>query len=281
MKRGWTLHEMIVSLAVTGIIVALAAGAGAGQLRMLRGIGEIAMVRTQVSQAALVTAGVLRDVATRHHILVALDSAIEVAVTTGSSVTCRADTGRILIARPSAAGNTIGAFAETPQPGDGVEILAVDSTVGRIAARVAAAPLAAACSRFPWAEGWEVALAEPFVVQAGMPVRFTRRLRLSAYLASDSRWYLGMREWNPAQGRFNTIQPVAGPLLPYGGPESGFRLEYRDQGGALLALPDPSRIALVTVIARGDSRRPVRVAGMRSANGLTHRDSALLSIPFR
>jgi len=272
---------MIVSLVVTGIIVALAAGAGAGQLRVLRGISEISMVRTQVSQAALVTAGVLRDVASRHHILVALDSAIEVAVTTGSSITCRSDTARVVVARPSAAGNTIGAFPETPQPGDGVEILDVDSTVGHISARVSHAPVAAACERFPWAAGWNVAIAELFVVQAGMPVRFTRRLRLSVYRASDSRWYLGMREWNAAQGRFNTIQPVAGPLLPYGGQSSGFRLQYRDSTGALLVAPDPSRIALVTVVARGDSRRPVRIAGMRSANGMAHRDSALVSIPIR
>jgi hypothetical protein len=113
-----------------------------------------------------------------------------------------------------------------------------------------------------------------------MPVRFTRRVRVSTYRSSDGEWYLGLREWNPSLERFNTIQPVAGPLLPHGGSPPGFRLEYRDASGAQLSPPDPASIAVVTVIARGDSRRPVRIPGMRQAGPL-YRDSAVISVSIR
>ena len=280
MRRGWTMPEMLVALVVTSLIVALAAGAAVGQQRIYRGIGEVAAVRTQVGQAALIAAGVLRDLPGRRHIVVATDSSIEVAVGIGVSVTCQADTGRVVVARPNAGGHTFATFTETPQPGDGVEILAVDSTVGRLEAHVAAAPAGASCARFPAADGWSVALAQPFVIGAGMPVRFTRRVRVSAYRAADGEWYLGLREWNPNLQRFNTVQPVAGPLLPHAGSPPGFRLEYRDASGNQLSPPDPASIAVVTVIARGDSRRPVRIAGWRQAGSL-HRDSAVISVSIR
>jgi prepilin-type N-terminal cleavage/methylation domain-containing protein len=280
-RTGWTLPEMLIALVVTALIVALAAGAAVGQLRMYRGLGEVAAVRTQVRQAALVIAGILRDVPNRRHIVAAMDSALEVAVNTGTSFTCEADTGRIVVARPAPNGPTLAAFTETPQPGDGVEILAVDSSVGRLDARVAGEPAGALCLRFPDADAWSILLVEPFVIGAGMPVRFTRRLRISTYRASDGQWYLGLREWNPSQNRFNTIQPVAGPLLPQGAVPPGLRLDYRDATGALLSPPDPASIALVTVTARGDSPRPVRIAGMRRSQTERHRDSVVVSIAIR
>jgi prepilin-type N-terminal cleavage/methylation domain-containing protein len=280
-RSGWTLPEMLIALTVTAMIVALAAGAGVSQLRIYRGLGDAAAVRTQVAQAALVAAGLLRDVPSRRHILVAMDSAIEVAATTGTSFTCRADTGRITVARPEASGFTLAAFTETPQAGDAIEILAMDSTLGRLDARVADAPTTASCPRFAGAEGWSVPLVEPFVVQAGMPVRFTRRHRLSTYRGSDGLWYLGMKEWNPALARFNTIQPVAGPLLPQTGTTHGLTIEYRDASGSALPAPALGDIAIVTVTARGLSSRPVRVAGMRTSSGGLLPDSATISIAIR
>lgn len=280
MRAGWTLPEMLVALVVTSVVVALAAGAGVAQLRMYRGVGDVAAVRTQVAQAALITAGVLRDVPSRMHILVAQDSAIEVAVATGVSITCRGDTGRVTVARPVASGHTLASFTDTPRPGDDVEILAVDSTLGTLRASVAADPVGAMCARFPGTDAWTVALAQPFVVGAGVPVRFTRRLRLSTYRSSDGQWYLGMREWNPALARFNTIQPVAGPLLPQGGLPRGFQLEYRDAAGATLSPVDPARVALVGIVSRGDTPRPVYRFGAQSAPA-TRRDSARVSVHIR
>jgi hypothetical protein len=284
--RGWTLHEMIISLAVTGVIVTLAGSAALGQLRFFRGVGEIITVRTQVGQAATIAANVLRDVAAPSDLHVALDSAVEASVTIGSAVTCRADTGQLTVpAGDATAGNSLGAYAETPQAGDVAHVLISDSSgAGWITAGVASAPSGATCLRFPWAgRAWILDTSEPFVFPEGAPVRFTRRTRLSLYRASDNQWYLGLRDWNSALNRFNTIQPVAGPLRPYSSSTalSGFSIEYRDSTGALLPPGDRGRVALITVLARGNSRRPARVAGIHSTAAPFYHDSAVVSVAIR
>lgn len=283
MRPGWTLHEMIVSLVVAGAIVALAASAAIGQLRFFRGVGEVSGLRVQLTQGATIASNVLRDVGTRADIHAALDSAIEVSATIGSAVTCAADTGRIRVTRPAASGQTLASFMEEPRPGDVVHAFLADSSAGWIRLTVSAAPVATPCARFPESTGWMVALAEPFVLSAGAPVRFTRRTRLSHYRASDGRWYLGLRDWNASLGRFNAIQPVAGPFAPYGpSTSSGVRFDYRDESGAPLDVPlDPGRVALVTMTFRGETVRPARVPGMPTTSAPSYADSTSLSVAIR
>lgn len=282
MRRGWTLHEMIVSLVVAGTIVALAASAATGQLRFFRGAGEISALRIQLTQGAMIASNVLRDVGSRHDIHVAQDSAAEVSVTIGSAITCASDTGRLRLTRPQASGATLASFIEEPQPGDAVHAFVADSISGWIRLTVAAAPVPASCVRFPASAGWLVAVAEPFVVPAGAPVRFTRRTRLSHYRASDGRWYLGLREWNVSLARFNAIQPVAGPFAPFSPAASGIQFSYQDEAGALLELPvDPGRVALVTVVFRGETIRPAQVPGMKSPSAPYYADSISMSVAIR
>lgn len=283
MRPGWTLHEMIVSLVVAGAVVALAGSAAIGQLRFFRGVGEVSGLRLQLTQGATIASNVLRDVGTREDIHLALDSAIEVSPTIGSAVTCAPDTGRIRVTRPAASGHTLASFMEEPRPGDVVHAFLPDSSAGWIRLTVAAAPVATPCARFPESTGWMVALAEPFVLSAGAPVRFTRRTRLSHYRASDGRWYLGLRDWNASLGRFNAIQPVAGPFAPHGPPAAtGVLFEYRDEGGARLSPPvDPGRVALVAMTFRGETVRPAQVPGMPATSPASHADSTSLSVAIR
>lgn len=282
MRRGWTLHEMIVSLVVAGGIVALAASAATGQLRFFRGAGEVSALRIQLTQGAMVASNVLRDVGSRHDIHVAQDSAIELSVTIGSAITCASDTGRLRVTRPQPSGATLASFIEEPQPGDAVHAFVSDSIAGWIRLTVAAAPLPVPCVRFPESAGWQIALAEPFVVPAGAPVRFTRRTRLSHYRASDGRWYVGLREWNAPLARFNAIQPVAGPFAPYSPTASGIQFDYRDEAGVLLELPaDPGRVALVTFVFRGETIRPAQVPGLKSPSAPSYADSISMSVAIR
>ena len=283
MRSGWTLHEMIVSLVVAGAVVALAASAATGQLRFFRGVGEVSSLRTQLTQGAMIASNVLRDVGSRGDLHVALDSAIEASVTIGSAITCASDTGRIRVTRPQASGATLASFMEEPQPGDAVHAFLADSSAGWIRLTVAAAPVSAQCVRFPETSGWLVALAEPFVIPAGAPVRFTRRTRLSHYRASDGRWYLGLREWNAPLARFNAIQPVAGPFAPYAtSSASGIRFDYHDETGARLDPPvDPGRVALVSAVFRGETIRPAQVPGMKSPAAPSWADSTSMSVAIR
>lgn len=286
MSRGWTLHEMLISLAVTAGIFVLASNAALGHLRFFRGTGEIVRLRSQLGHASGIAAGVLRAVDAPPDILLAQDSAAEVYAAYGVAFACKDDTGRATFPAPSSdPPGTLAAFGDTPQPGDVARILFVDdSGAGWIAARVAAAPMSGGpCARFPAAAStWTVSLVEPFVVPAGAALRFARRTRVSSYRASDGRWYLGVREWNGTLERFNTVQPVAGPLRPYGldAASTGFLLAWTDSAGAP-AGADPNGIAAVTVVARGESVRPVRVAGLWSRAAPWYADSSVSAVPFR
>ncbi len=262
-RKGWTLHEMIISLVVLGGVLALAAHVASGHLRLFREIGEAAALRRQVGQASAVAVAILSHAsAAGGDIALALDSAIEIHSPIGTALTCGADAGRVVIpASDARAGNTLAAFAEPPRPGDGLYAF-FDDSVGAtwLAFHVAAGiSPAAGCAHFPGvASVWTLELREQVVIPAGAPLRFTRPIRLSIYRGGDSKWYLGARDWNGADGRFNIVQPVAGPLRPYHtDPDStGLLFIYRDAAGATLEAPfDPARIASITITARAAASR--------------------------
>jgi len=273
---------MVVSLAITGFVFVLASNAALGQLRFLRGLGEVVALRSQLGQAAGVAASVLRSLEAPEDVLVALDTAVELNASFGAAFACGTDTGRVLVPVPSAEGNTLAAFGDMPQPGDVARVLLEDdSSATWVGATVAASPAAGgACAAFADVAGtWAVSLAEPIVVPAGAAVRFARRTRLSVYRASDGRWYLGLREWNGALARFNGIQPVAGPLRPSAGAAT---FTYRDTLGAALAEPvEPGRVATIDVRLHGETTRPARVTGLWSRAAPMYQDSLATVVTLR
>lgn len=288
-RPGWTLHEMLVSLGVTSIVVALVAHTATGQLRFFRGIGEVVALRGQVGHASAVAASVLWGVSSvGGDIVVAQDSAVEVHMSIGSAVTCASAPGRVTIpAATAVTGNALSAFVESPDGGDRIIALFEDSLGATwLTLRVVAPPASGdGCPAFPSVSAtWMLALQEQVVVPPGAALRFTRPFRLSLYRASDSRWYLGAKSWNGSTQSFNTIQPVAGPLRPYDSDpaKTGFLLTYRDENGAVLPHPvEAARIASVTIVSRGQSTRPVRVGGMASTSTDKYQDSSAVTIALR
>ena len=104
------------------------------------------------------------------------------------------------------------------------------------------------------------------------------------YRASDTRWYFGVRDWNVATQRLNTVQPVAGPLLAYSADaaRSGLRFRYADADGGELTAPfEHGRVATISVTARADSKRPVRMPGIAASDTARYRDSCLVTIALR
>lgn len=283
-RLGWTLHEMLISLTVTAGIFVLASNAALSHLRFFRGTGEIVALRGQLGHAADVAAGVLRGIGGPEDILVAEDSAAEVNATYGMAFACGTDTGRVVVPAPSSS-VTLSAFADAPQPGDDVRILVSDdSTSTWLGARLGAPPAAGPpCGLFPSATAtWSLSLVEPMVIAPGAAVRVSRRLRINSYRASDGRWYLGLREWNGALGRFNGVQPVAGPLRPYSADPgaTGFRLIWSDSAGTTVTA-EPMRVASVSIVVRGESVRPARVAGLWSRAAPRYADSSIATVTLR
>ena len=274
---------------LTAGVMALAAQLALGQLRYFHGIGVLMAMRAQTGHASSVVARALWGVSPpAGDIAAALDSAIEFQATIGGGVVCQSVAGSVSIPQPrQAAGNALSAFWDVPEPGDRVHAFFNDS-LGAVwlTLHVAAAPIpGGACPIYEdLPSTWLVALREPIAIPGGAQVRFTRPSRLSLYKAGDGRWYLGAKDWNSAAERFNTIQPVAGPLSRYNPipGETGLLLVYRDRSGTELSQPaDPSRIVSISVTSRAATETPVRVRGLATSVNGTYADSSWITIALR
>lgn len=250
---------MLISMGVFAGVVGITSHLALGQLRFFRGVGEVSAVKNQVGQATTIAAAILWGVSSGDgDIIVAQDSAIELHLPMGSAVQCGGAPGRLTIpVAATTSGNALSAFSEHPEAGDRVLAFFEDSLGATwLTLRASSAPIpGASCAHFPSVTStWTLELLEQVTVPAGAPLRFTRPFRLSVYRASDGRWYLGGKDWNAASQRFNSIQPVAGPLKAHS-PDparTGLLFLYRNVDGEELTAPiDPHRIASVTIIARG------------------------------
>jgi hypothetical protein len=279
---------MLISLAVMGVVTGLAAHAAVAQLRFFQGVGEVTAVRGQVTEVGAIVAAVLWGVSPADgELLAATDSAIEVSAPFGAAVVCAGGPGTLTLAAPEASGNTLASTDDLPEAGDAAKLFIADSTGGGWINVSMASPVStgAPCPGFPAAaRTWQLQLREPIVVPSGAVLRWTRRIRLSLYRASDTRWYLGVRDWNVAAQRLNTIQPVAGPLLPYSSDaaQSGLRFRYAEpDGGALTTPGDLARVAAISVTVRADAKRPVRMPGLAQTARGRYTDSSAVTIALR
>jgi type II secretory pathway pseudopilin PulG len=284
---GWTLPEMLISLVITGGIFALAAHHAVSQLRAFDGVATVAGMRGQLAHANGIAARALWGVApVAGDITQALDSAIEFQAPTGTAVACAATPGQLVVPAAERRGNTLSAFWDLPDFGDRAHVFFDDSVgTGWLTVHVAAPAIPGpACPRLGvFSTGWLIQLREPVVVPEGAVVRFTRAVRYSLYSASDSRWYLGARDWNEGAARFNAVQPVAGPLRPYSplAERSGLVFRYWDRDGQELPSPPSApAIALVSVTSRGEADRALRIPG-RSGFGRAYVDSSESRVALR
>lgn len=272
LRHAFTLHELLMSLAVVGVVVGLSVNAARRQLRFYGTVGEAAAVGGQLGHAAGIAASLLWGVsASGGDIVAAYDSSLELRLPIGSAVVCEGAPGRVTIPAPTdSRGNVLGAYMESPQPDDEMVALLDDSVSATwLGMRVAASPeLGGNCPVFPSVSAtWILTVREQLPLATGSVVRFARPFRLSLYRGSDGLTYLGAQDWNGTAQRFNGIQPVAGPLKAYS-PDptrTGLHFEYRDAFGSPLPLPiESTRIASVRIVARGYSDSAVAAVGLRN-----------------
>lgn len=257
MKRGFAMHELLISLTVLSAVFALATHFAVRQMRVFRQVGEVAAARSQLQQVTEIVRNAFANVSpSTGELLVAQDSATEIRMTTGISFVCGSAPGRVIIPAPGAAvAGLLSSFMRDPAPGDRVSALFSDSAGATwLYLQVASPPQPEGpCGSSPGIDSsWSITTVEPMSLPAGAALRFTRPLRLSLYKSSDNRWYLGAKDWNGLAQQFNAIQPVAGPLSRYeDATDSGLRFTYRDALGAELPQPvDVGRVASVSVLAR-------------------------------
>lgn len=286
MKRGHTLLELIIALGVGGLVIFLGAAIGFRHQRFHRDIVIAVEQAERLDQLVALMPISLRSIAPGEgDVAVARDTALEFRATIATAVLCDSGGSDALLA-PLAGPPALGSILARPEPGDTAWFLdaagASESWVAR--AILGVRDSTAQCRiggavPFGAAPRGSVALRLASPAPAGTSVvRVTRPWRYSLYRAADGGWYLGAKEWNAALARFNTIQPVAGPLASASA--GGLRFRYFDSLGAALPAvpPDLRRIAAIEVALRVDSIVPGKYAHAASVRS---RASAVIALRNR
>lgn len=271
-RAGFTILELLVALGLFLAIAFLTAAVVDVQRQGLVTTIQGARARRTAAQAVDVVAAQLRGAAASD-ITIASDTAIEFQLPLAEGVVCEAPSGSLVVLPPlgRAGAGSRTRWRAMPEADDAALFLDptdLASGVWRRATIVAAtlrndptlcrapsgltvgytAPDMAGEPRL------ELSLdALPTGVVAGTVVRVQRRLRLVTYRSADGSGQLGLRRC-PADSAVpcGGVQPAVGPLRPPAAREenAGFRFAYLDSAGVEVGAADPSRIAIVQVLAR-------------------------------
>lgn len=265
-RPGYTLIELLVALALGALVIGLGSMIAFRHQRFHRDV-VIAVERTdQLNELVALMPISLRAIAPGEGDIApggARDTSIEFRATIASAVVCDSSSATALLA-PLNASPRLASVLARPEPGDTAWFLdssgPIESWTPRpISAAIDSSALCRLGSSAPFGTSPRTSIALRLSAApppASSVVRVTRPWRYSLYRASDGRWYFGAKDSNPALAHFNTIQPVAGPLLSAAA--GGLRFRYLDSVGSVLPLvpPDPRRIASVEVGFRVDSAIP-------------------------
>ena len=265
-RSGHTLIELLVALGIGALVLGLASMIGFRHQRFHRDVVVAVERADEIDELVAMMPISLRGIAPGEGDIApgnARDTSIEFRATIVSAVVCDSPSTNALLA-PADASPRLASILTRPEPGDTAWFLdasgAADAWVPRvIAAAIDSVTICRVGSSAPFGTGARTSIALRLTAApptGAVVIRVTRPWRYSLYRASDNRWYFGAKEWNPAVSRFNTIQPVAGPLLS--ATAGGLRFRYLDSAGAGLppVPPDPTRIASIEVGVRVDSTIP-------------------------
>ena len=282
-RRGFSLLELVVVLALLGVVGATIASLLLRQQRFYRSASELLYAREGVRDALEVLAADIRGITVADTVRLLADSAIEMFSAIGSSVVCnRTSDTEFGLPRSSASGNTLTSLLTEPDSGDLALFYRDSATSGADWERhritgFSARATPAACPAF------QLTLATTLSsdVRTGAPVRFIRRGRYSLYRAADDEWYLGYRRCNALGPTVcGSIQPLSGPYRGYSTNReaTGLLFEYFDaHGERLITAPSPLELARVDVTARAESRHRILIEQTAIAPG----DSATVSVAIR
>lgn len=299
-RSGFSLVELVVAMAVIGVVAGAVHSGLTRQQRAFRAIAAMVAMRADVRDAAAVLESDLRPMSPLDTIPLAADSAIEFYGVLGSSVSCDSAPGYTVRIPPErlASGAVLTALLASPDSGDQLLLYSDDSAHVAGEPRwerhaIASVSTQAASLACPPSTGFTAAgdASEPAYIIAlrreasagvrrGAPVRFVRRNRYSLY-RSASRWYLGNRRCNAVGPSVcGVIQPLSGPYAPYSASGvSGIGLRYFDSDRAPLA-PAVARVraARLDISVRSAA---AMIARPGLATALQYEDSARISLALR
>lgn len=289
-RPGFTLAELVLTLAVLGLLITLLLSTLASHQKIFRRLSHQILVSEQLREGQLALLGDMRAPAVRADTLRMLsDSAFEFFASIGSSVVCRLD-GQVVSLVPAALSSGV-MLTSMPFPPDTGDLFAAysrpDSISGarywvklRISAvsSALASAVCAASSGFTSSgdvgrPAYRLTLIGPTdAIAPGAPTRILRRGRYSIYRASDGGWYLGYKRCNAVATGCSTIQPVSGPYLAHSSGGLGFR--FLDSLGASVSPSRPLDVAAIEITLRAEVAAGGRITGRTV-------DSAIALVSFR
>ena len=277
-RAGFTLIELMISLAITGIVLGAAYRLLVANQRFYRSQSVIGTVQTNVREAMLILSGELREVSgTGGDIQVMMDTVLTINAMRTLGFTCAPTdqvNGRITIGNA-----TLFSYRSIDVTRDSVFMFRegksnqssddewMRAQVTGLASATCTGGAAGTLIRLGSIVG------HPFSdldsVTTGAPVRIFETVTYRLYL-DNGEWWLGVSNW--VSGAWTATSPVAGPLRP----KDGLLFEYLDANGS--ATTDPKSVARVRITVRGQSTQQVMTAGRPTG---VYNDSVTVSVALR
>lgn len=274
-RRGFSLVELIVILALSTIVMGGLTSVLVRQQRFYRGTADLIETRSQIRQAAGIIPSDLRGVSTiGGDILAISDTSMVFWATIGQAVACLATPLATTITIPPLVlqnNNTLASFTTTPGLGDTVYVYhngatdaAADDYWWPYGILGPPTTVTSACAVLAFTgvldqntPRYSFMLSEPLRadISVGTPLRFVRRTRYSLYQADDMSWYLGYC----SPDCVGAPQPIAGPFLSGSGANKGVSFSYQNAAGAVTATP--ADVAQVSIVVRGQTQGTVDMGG--------------------
>jgi len=261
-RRGFSLVEAMVALALSGVLVAASGSALFGAMRRATRERLARAVRHNVRTAALVLAAELRDVSPGSGDLVVVsDSAVTIRAIRSFSIVCMVRSPNAVVVSDSLTFALRGLDASR----DSVLLYREgDALRSDDDGWLAGAAVGVGADRCPSGEaGTRVTLGGVDLagVASGAPLRSFEIQDYRLYRDGAGQWWLGVRAPEPTG--WSATSPIAGPLVP----RVGIRIRPLTAGGAAAS---PGEARLLEVVVRG-----------AVGSGGTGEDTALARVPLR
>lgn len=266
-RSGYSLIEVLVVIAILGIVGGAIMSLLTRQQRFYRGVNETVNVRRELRSGASLLPIEARSISTVGGDVIEMKPAeFTFRATIGSSVACDIKQGSnnaFFLPPPNLKHHTLTSWYSEPKPGD--IVIAFDDSlqtgaeddawqtypivsVGKSTSDCLISPLMhavddAAALKPRWRLQTGGLSISP-TIKKGAVLRIVRPVRYRLYASGTGRWYLGFQE--QVNGAWSAVEPVSGPYQA-----GGLEFTYRDSTGA--ATTDKARLASVGVTLRGAS----------------------------
>ena len=279
-RRGFTLAELMISVVLFGMIMAVVMQVLARQQRFHRGATAVVEMRGQMRHATYALPVDLRGISPAGGDIIDWGhSSITLRSFTGTAAICDRLSASEIVLPPTALtqGNTLAAWITAPAEGDSILIhdenmlTGNDDDTWRAHEITAVKPVAGGCNI---ATGFTVAAdaaTEALVLTLsptlsttivdGAPIRIYRQVTYELYKAGDGKFYLGASDCLPGRApECSDLSPVGGPFREVNEDPalSGLSLRYFAEDGTELdpASDDPVKVARIEIVVRAETDTP-------------------------